>query len=116
MTVNTDKAILNKQFQKISEKMDQGKDDTVGSITHGIRSLVKNMTYGIVTWGLPKQIWCVNPKFIAAHCTTLCKVNLPKEKEPFFLSTIAQWNIRSEQYGNNNYARTSKGRATWLLG
>ena len=54
MTVNIDKAMLDKQFQKISEKMDQGKDDTVGSITHGIRSPVKNMTYGIAIWGLPK--------------------------------------------------------------
>ena len=54
MTVNIEKVILNKQFQKISEKMDQGKDDTVGSITHGIRSLVKNMTYGTAIWGLPK--------------------------------------------------------------
>ena len=84
MTVNIDKAMLDKEFQKISEKMEQGKDDTVGSITHGICLLVKNITYGIAIWGLPKQIWCVNPKFIAAHCTTLYKVNFPKEKEPFF--------------------------------
>ena len=41
MTVNIDKAMFNKQFQAISEKMDQGKDDTVGSITYGIRSPVK---------------------------------------------------------------------------
>ena len=116
MTVNIDKAVLDKEFQKISEKMEQSKDETVGSITHGIRAPVKGMTYGIVIWGLPKQIWCVNPKFIAAHCTTLYRVNFPKEKEPSFLSTIAQWNIRSEQYGNNNYARTTNGRATWVLG
>ena len=58
MTVNIDKAMLNKQFQKLPEKMDQGKDDTVGLITYGIRSPVKNMTYGIAIWGLPKQIWC----------------------------------------------------------
>ena len=84
MTVNIDKVMLNKQFQKISEKMDQGKDDTVGSITYGIRSPVKNMTYGIAIWGLPKQIWCVNPKFIAAHCTTLYKVNFcQKKRSPF---------------------------------
>ena len=84
MTVNIDKAMLDKQFQKISEKMDQGKDDTVGSITYGICSPVKNMTYGIAIWGLPKQIWCVNPKFIAAHCTILYKVNFPKEKGALF--------------------------------
>ena len=116
MTVNIDKAMFNKQFQAISEKMDQGKDDTVGSITYGIRSPVKNMTYGIAILGLPGKLWCVSPNFIKVHCATLYKVNFPKEKEPFFLSTINQWNIRSVQHGNNNYARTSRGRATYVLG
>ena len=96
--------------------MEQAENDTVGSITYGICSSVKNMTYGIFVWGLPDKLWYVSPKFIAAHCTTLHQITFPKEKKPFFLSTINQWNIRSVQYGNNNYARNSKNRATWVLG
>ena len=47
MSVNIDSTILKEQFKKVSDKMDQAGNDTVGSITHGICSSVKNMTYGL---------------------------------------------------------------------
>ena len=53
---NIDGSMLIKAFRKVSERMKQAGNNDVGYITHGISSLVKHMTKGVVYWGGPGRL------------------------------------------------------------
>ena len=65
--VKIDSIMLKKEFKRVSEKMEQAGNDTIGSITHCINSSVKNMSYGVVVLGLPERVWYLSSNFIKVH-------------------------------------------------
>ena len=50
LSVNIDSTILKKSIQRISEKMEQGENDTIGLITHCINFSVKTCLMALLYW------------------------------------------------------------------